>query len=80
MGKKLDCKDLQVECGYSACGLTAEETLQKIGEHIQAGHARRGFSKDFYQKAIAALSDERCEQEKSEDEILCEACYGTCLC
>jgi predicted small metal-binding protein len=80
MGKRLDCKDLQIDCGYSACSLTAEETIQKVGEHIQAGHAREGFSKEFYRKAIGALREQRCEQEISLDEFLCEACSGVCLC
>jgi predicted small metal-binding protein len=80
MGKRLDCIDLQVECGYSVCGLTAEEAVQRIGEHIQSVHARESFSKEFYQKAIGALRDQRCEQEMSPDEDLCEACSGVCLC
>jgi predicted small metal-binding protein len=80
MGKRLDCKDLQIECGYSSCGLTAEEAVQKIGEHIQAGHGTKGFSKEFYQKAIGALREQRCEQEMPPDEVLCEACSGVCLC
>jgi predicted small metal-binding protein len=80
MGKRLDCKDLQIECGYSACGITAGEAILKIGKHIQAGHARGGFSKELYRKAVGALREQRCEQEMSPDEVLCEACSGVCLC
>jgi predicted small metal-binding protein len=80
MGKGLDCKDLQTGCSYSTCGLNAEEAVQKIGEHIQTGHPRKGFSKELYQKAIGALRDQRCEQEMTPDEALCEICSGVCLC
>ncbi len=80
MGKRLDCKDLQIECGYSACGITAGEAIQKIGKHIQKGHARGGFSKELYRKAVGALREQRCEQEISPHEVLCEACSGVCLC
>lgn len=80
MGKRLDCRDLQIECGYSACGLTAEEAVQRIGEHVQSVHAKESFSKEFYQKAMDALHEQRCLQEMSPDEALCQACTGVCSC
>ena len=43
IGKRLDCKDFWTECDYAVCGRTEEEVLQKVGEHIQAVHAMKGF-------------------------------------
>ncbi len=62
MAKRLDCEDL-TECGYSVCAQTEEEAAQKIGEHIQAVHGVKGFSKEFYQKALAAIREENCDTE-----------------
>ncbi len=63
MGKRLDCEDI-IKCGYSVCAETEQEAAQKIGEHIQTVHAVKGFSKEFYQKALTAIREERCDKEK----------------
>ncbi len=62
MGKRLDCEDV-MKCGYSVCAQTAQEVTQKIGEHIQAVHGVKRFSKEFYQKALAAIREEMCDTE-----------------
>ena len=69
MGKRLDCEEI-TECGYSVCAQTEQEVAQKIGEHIQARHGLKGFSKEFYQKALAAIREEKCDTEKTPEEIL----------
>ena len=79
MGKRLDCED-RTKCGYSVCAQTEQEVAQKIGEHIQAIDALKGFSKEFYRKALAAIREEKCDTEKTPEEIVCEACDGACLC
>ena len=79
MGKRLDCKEL-AQCDYSVCALTREEAIQKVGEHTQTVHGMRGFSKEFYQKAQESISEARCAQEMSFEELLCEACDTVCLC
>ncbi len=62
MGKRLDCENM-TKCGYSACAQTEQEVIQKVGEHIQAAHALKGFSKEFYQKALTAIHEEKCDTE-----------------
>ena len=67
-------------CDYAACAQTERGVIQNVGEHIQTIHALKGFSKEFYQKALSAIHEERCETEKTPEEILSEACYGVCVC
>jgi predicted small metal-binding protein len=89
MGKSIACRDFGPTCDYAVCARTEEEVLQKIGDHIQNVHAMRGFSGEFYQKALATIHEEKCEQEMSREdredredreELLCEACSEVCLC
>ena len=79
MGKRLDCEVI-TRCDYSVCAQTEQEAAQRMGEHIQATHAAKGFSKEFYRKALGAIREEKCDTEKTPEEILCEACDGVCLC
>ncbi len=62
MGKRLDCENM-TKCGYSVCVPTEQEVIQKVGEHIQAAHALKEFSKEFYQKALTAIHEEKCDTE-----------------
>ncbi len=62
MGKRLDCEEL-MKCDYSVCAQTEREAARKIGEHIQAVHGVKGFSKEFYQRALAAIREEKCDAE-----------------
>ncbi len=78
MEKKLDCKDIGLrQCDYTAYAPNAEEAVRKLGEHMQATHALRGFSKDFYQKAMKAVHD---SAQGISGEELCDACSGACTC
>ena len=79
MGKRLECRDI-AECNYSVCALTREEAIQKVGEHIQAVHGMRGFSREFYQKAQESIREAKCPQEMSFEDLLCEACDTVCVC
>ena len=65
MDKKLSCKDVNRECEYVVCARTEEEVLRKVGEHTQAIHGIQGFSKEFYDKAKAAIRDAHCEIKKT---------------
>ena len=64
MEKILDCKKIGLDCDYMACGQTSEETLQKLGSHIQTFHGDRGFSKRFYQKALNLVREGSCSRPK----------------
>lgn len=68
MDKKLDCRDIGLDCSYSFCAQTEDEVLRKAGEHVQAAHSMKGFSKEFYQKACAAIYEGSCETSEEECE------------
>jgi len=80
MDKRLDCRDIGLACDYSVCARTDEEAIRKIGEHIQGVHAMKGFSREFYDKALGSIHEGDCGREESFGGLLCEACSGTCLC
>ncbi len=64
MDKKLSCKDMGLDCEYTVCARTETEAIKKVGDHIQTIHGIKGFSKDFYDKAMAAIKDAHCEPRK----------------
>ena len=35
MGKRLDSRDIGIECDYRTCSPTQEEAIRRVGEHIQ---------------------------------------------
>ena len=83
MDKYLDCKDVGLDCAYSACGDTEEEALRKLGEHILSTHGIEGFSKEFYAKARLAVRDGDCSaaetgaeecSECGEEYFACDEC------
>jgi predicted small metal-binding protein len=74
MDKKWVCRDRETACNFTVCARTQEEILQKAGEHVQAVHGMKGFSKDFYQKTLRVIEEGRCSPP---EEDLCEACFGT---
>ena len=80
MDKEIYCKDLGLECAYSACGDTEEEALRKLGQHILAIHGIEGFSKEFYAKARSAVRDGDCSiKETDSDECTeCGEDFSSC--
>lgn len=67
MEKRLDCRDFGMDCDYFVCAQTVEEVLKKAGEHIQAVHKMKGFSKEFYNKALMSIHEGNCESGPSSD-------------
>jgi predicted small metal-binding protein len=80
MGGKLECRDLGFDCDYATCAQNDREILRNLGDHIQVLHGMKGFSKDFYRKALSSIRDRNCEKAMTLDDALCEACYGLCTC
>ena len=79
--KELYCRDLGLQCDFSACGKTEEEALSKLGQHMLAIHGIEEFSKEFYNKARSGIREGYCdygdaEETTSED---CSACYESCF-
>ncbi len=79
MDKRLDGADIGLDCGFATCGTTENEVIQKVGDHIQTFHPTEGFSKEFYDQTLSAIHEGSCDKE-SPDELLCEACSGSCTC
>ncbi len=83
MDKELYCRDVGLECEFSACGNTEEEALSKLGQHVLAVHGVKGFSKEFYDKARSAIRERSCdrgdaEETTSEDCGACGESYFDC--
>ena len=64
MERRLDCGDIGMDCDFRVCTSSDEEALRKVGEHIQAFHGMRGFSKEFYERARTAIHEESCDLPK----------------
>ena len=76
MEKELYCRDVGLDCEFSACGKTEEEALNKLGQHVLAIHGVKGFSKEFYNKARSAIREGFCNEGDAEEMISedCSAC------
>jgi predicted small metal-binding protein len=81
MDKELYCKDLGLQCDFLACGETDEEALDKLGQHMLAIHGIERFSKEFDEKARAAIREGHCDYGAAEEMISeeCSACYESCF-
>ena len=44
MDKRLDSRDAGFGCGFTACGQTDGDVIQKFANHIQAFHRMEGLS------------------------------------
>jgi len=79
MDKRLYCRDVGLDCEFSACGNTDEEALNKLGQHVLAIHGVKGFSKEFYNKARSAVREGSCDKGDTEETISedCSACGGS---
>ncbi len=81
MDKELYCRDVGIDCDLMVCGKTEDEVLTKAGQHVQAMHGIKGFSKEFYNKAQSAIREGNCddgdvEETISQDCCLCDdACF-----
>ena len=64
MDKRLDCRDIGVDCDYRVCTPTQKEAIRKAGEHIQIFHGMKQFSKEFYERARAVIQEGSCELPK----------------
>lgn len=60
MAKVLRCRDVGVDCDWSACGETEEEVLAKGAEHARKAHGITEISPEMAEKAKAAIKDEPC--------------------
>jgi predicted small metal-binding protein len=80
MDKEIYCRDIGLDCDLMVCGKTEDEVLSKAGEHVLAVHGIKGFSKEFYNKARAAIREGHCDYGDDKEMISeeCSACYESC--
>ncbi len=77
---QLNLRDAGLDCDTTLCSRTVGDLLEKAGDHIKRVHGMKGFSKDFYRKALASMQEGTCSQGEPTEDALCEACEGACLC
>ena len=70
MDKKIDCRDLGLECSLTVCAQNEEDLVKQMEDHARSVHGMKGFSKEFYEKLRASTYDGYCESE----EELCDMC------
>jgi predicted small metal-binding protein len=60
MEKLLRCRDLGLDCGFEACGDTAEEALRIAADHAQAVHGVKSIPVRGPKRAWDAIQDAFC--------------------
>ncbi len=60
MERRLECKDIGIDCDYVVCTPTQEEAIRDVGEHIQRFHGMEHFSKGFYERARSVIREASC--------------------
>lgn len=61
MEKRLSCRDVGVDCDFTACGKTEDEVMQKAADHARTHHDMSEISKELQDKVRSAIRDvERC--------------------
>jgi predicted small metal-binding protein len=75
--KELYFRDMGLDCDLRVCGKTEEEVINKASEHAKAIHGIKGFSKDLYDRARAAIHEGYCGHGNTEEMISkeCSGCY-----
>ncbi len=77
---QLSLRDIGLDCGTTLCSRTVGDLLQKAGEHVQKVHGMSGFSKDFYQKALASMQEGICPRGESMEHALRTGYDDVCGC
>lgn len=70
--KTLSCRDLGIECNFTATGKTEEETVRKLKEHISQTHPDQSLPNDSVLRSKiknSGRSDDTEEEGEDEDEI-----------
>jgi predicted small metal-binding protein len=57
MTKKFACRDIGLECSFSAEAASAEELMPKIAEHAKAVHSMAQMDEPMKAKVAAAIKD-----------------------
>jgi predicted small metal-binding protein len=60
-----------MDCDYAVCAGTEQEVLEMAADHARTIHNMKGFSKEDYDKARAAIRDGYCEEDVCSTEACC---------
>lgn len=58
MAKVMNCRDVGVDCDFSARGDSEAEVMQKCAEHAKRDHNMDEISPELAEKVRAAIHDE----------------------
>jgi predicted small metal-binding protein len=58
MAKSLCCRDVGVDCDFTAQGETEEEIMQQVVQHAREAHGYEEVPAELAQKARAAIRNE----------------------
>ena len=58
MAKTVNCRDVGVDCDFTATGETEEQVLQQCAEHARTAHGMNEISPELATKVRAAIRDE----------------------
>ena len=58
MAKVINCRDVGVDCDFTARGETEQEVLEKCAQHAQADHGMNEIPAEMVEKVRLAMRDE----------------------
>ncbi len=58
MAKTVNCRDVGVDCDFTARGETEQDVLQQCAEHARTAHGMGEIPPDLATKVRAAIRDE----------------------
>jgi predicted small metal-binding protein len=58
MAKIVNCRDVGVDCDFTARGETEQEVLQQCAEHARTAHGMNEIPSELAEKVRAAIRDE----------------------
>ncbi len=61
MAKTVNCRDVGVDCDFTAKGETEQEVLQQCAEHARTAHGMNEIPQELAEKVRAAIRDEAAE-------------------
>ncbi len=61
MAKTVNCRDIGVDCDFTAKGETEQEVLQQCAEHARTAHGMNEIPQELAEKVRAAIRDEAAE-------------------
>jgi predicted small metal-binding protein len=61
MAKTVNCRDVGVDCDFTARGETEQEVLEQCAEHARTAHGMNEIPPELAEKVRTAIRDEAAE-------------------